>query len=445
MQKQTNLKLCFFFLFFLLSLSFSLHFIFLYYAYSNDNNGNLFPTLSHFLFDPLHIDTFRTFTKIENNSLQLNDNLNIFYNNNTLQNSLQNSLQNNNLKDIYIVPIFGYLYYHTDLELFNHLYLLQYENYKFYNTLHQFWKFYLKILFNFLYFIFNLEINIIKEIEFFFLRFSAPSDISIKINLLNKNLQNNFTINIVTDKFGYFYKEIYFNENDYKNLFCNKKFNKNLQWINYEAIIYNFTKVGHVMINCDKFTKKNKKIYSVISDIDDSIKITNVTNILQMIKNTFDPKFQPIPYMSIFYNNLQKKLQKNINFHYVSSSPYILYPKLESFIINNNFPIGSFHLRISHLENFTFFTMLKSSKITKPLQIKNIIKSFKKRKFILVGDSAENDASIYRQCVKEFKKQIIKIYIRCVNEKSCLLVERELSDLPKRKYQLFNDTNLPIF
>ena len=264
-----------------------------------------------------------------------------------------------------------------------------------------------------MHFIFNIEYTLFKELQYFFLRFAAPKELNIlmSIPVLNK------TVILHTNDYGYFYHETIMDSSEYQKVICEN----NIEWIEYEVQILDHVKNGSILANCDAFTTSQQ--FAVISDIDDSIKITNVTaGITAMMKSTFNP-FKAVPLMNITYSNF-KSMYKNVNFHYVSSSPYVLYNKLESFIFENNFPIGSLHLRVSHLENFSFFTMLRSSKVTKPSTINDIIKSYPKRKYVLVGDSAENDAEIYAHIYHQYPQNIHKILIRCASTTEAVCVQK---------------------
>lgn len=63
---------------------------------------------------------------------------------------------------------------------------------------------------------------------------------------------------------------------------------------------------------------------SVISDIDDTIKISNVHNKRLLLKHTFYNYFKPIEGMNEVF---QKWREQRCQFHYVSASPYQLYVK----------------------------------------------------------------------------------------------------------------------
>lgn len=83
---------------------------------------------------------------------------------------------------------------------------------------------------------------------------------------------------------------------------------------------------------------------SVISDIDDTIKVTDILDGKDVIlQNTFFRKAKEIPGMSNVYRSWATKGAK---VHYVSNSPWQVYPALQEFLKDNEFPQGSIHLRL---------------------------------------------------------------------------------------------------
>ena len=68
---------------------------------------------------------------------------------------------------------------------------------------------------------------------------------------------------------------------------------------------------------------------SVISDIDDTIKVTEVRDRRELLRNTFLRPFRAVPGMSELYQVWQRR--EGAQFHYVSASPWQLYPALDAF------------------------------------------------------------------------------------------------------------------
>jgi len=155
---------------------------------------------------------------------------------------------------------------------------------------------------------------------------------------------------------------------------------------------------------------------SVISDIDDTIKISEVHDKMALLANTFSRPFMPVPNMAEFYQKLAVG-ELPVTFHYVSASPWQLYPFLTEFLDAYHFPQGSFHLRLFRWKDENFFTLFKSSKPHKIETIESLLKCCPQRRFILVGDSGEQDAEIYATFARQYPERIVHIYIHEVQRK----------------------------
>ncbi|MCB1171341.1 MAG: App1 family protein, partial [Leptospiraceae bacterium] len=154
---------------------------------------------------------------------------------------------------------------------------------------------------------------------------------------------------------------------------------------------------------------------SVISDIDDTIKITEVRNRASMIENTFYREFRPVPGMAELYRRWK---DRGMFFHYVSGSPYQLYPDIASFLDSSGFPPGTFHLRELSVHDSSFLSFLNTPEVDEPEEhykypaIKRLLEAFPRRKFILVGDSGEMDPELYAFVARQFPGQVQSIVIR---------------------------------
>jgi hypothetical protein len=141
---------------------------------------------------------------------------------------------------------------------------------------------------------------------------------------------------------------------------------------------------------------------SVISDIDDTIKITEVpAGKRTVVINTFFREFAVAQEMIANYRGFG-----DAAFHYVSGGPWQLYRPVSSFLIDGgHFPAGSFHMKhlsgsitspISSLQSLERFVETEGTFNHKVEQIKIIMGHFPARKFILIGDSGERDPEVYR-------------------------------------------------
>ncbi|TWT76349.1 hypothetical protein CA13_68430 [Planctomycetes bacterium CA13] len=179
---------------------------------------------------------------------------------------------------------------------------------------------------------------------------------------------------------------------------------------------------------------------SVISDIDDTIKLSQVTDKSELMRNTFLREFRAIEGMPELYTVLAKS---DVAFHYVSGSPWQLYQPLDTFMSKAGFPKGTFHLKHFRLKGSSAFTILSSQQETKLAAINPLLKAFPNRKFILIGDSGEQDPEIYGRIARESPLQIVGIYIRNVTGEK-IDDERFLdafAGVPSNLWNLFGDAS----
>jgi len=158
---------------------------------------------------------------------------------------------------------------------------------------------------------------------------------------------------------------------------------------------------------------------SVISDIDDTIKITEVPAGKRIVlRNTFLRDYKPTARMPEIY----REFGDGVMFHYVSGSPWQLYKLLGEFV-RRSFPEGAFHMKNvrknlfvpeSWHDSFDFAKGPEATFEQKVEQISKILKTFPRRKFILFGDSGEKDPEVFRKIKREFGEQVSKIFIRDV-------------------------------
>lgn len=149
----------------------------------------------------------------------------------------------------------------------------------------------------------------------------------------------------------------------------------------------------------------------MISDIDDTIKDSNVLKQRELLLNTFLHVFKPVAGMAEQYQSW-KSSHPNISFHYVSSSPRQLYSALNDFLREQQFPLGALHLRDIRVSDELFGT--ETSENHKLTAIGKLFLAFPGRRYVLMGDSGEADPEIYGDIARRFPRQIIAIYIRDV-------------------------------
>lgn len=150
---------------------------------------------------------------------------------------------------------------------------------------------------------------------------------------------------------------------------------------------------------------------SIISDIDDTIKDSRVSDRRELLANTFLRGFRAVPGMADRY---RRAADAGATFHYVSGSPWQLYRPLREFLRAEGFPPGSFHLKHFRLTDASLLGLLGSQEATKTAAIASLLAAFPKRRFILVGDSAEEDPEIYGKLARRHPQQIVAVFVRHV-------------------------------
>lgn len=177
---------------------------------------------------------------------------------------------------------------------------------------------------------------------------------------------------------------------------------------------------------------------SVISDIDDTIKITNVADRRELLANTFTREFQAVPEMAEIY---QQWATTGASIHYVSSSPWPLYSLLVDWLDKDQFPVGSLHLRNVRLSVLRKNWKRQSAYETKLQTIRSLLRTYPQRKFLLCGDSGERDAELYVEIYSQFGDQVEHIAIRYIenghHKYSQDQIREVLSRVPSEKWTLF--------
>jgi phosphatidate phosphatase APP1 len=175
--------------------------------------------------------------------------------------------------------------------------------------------------------------------------------------------------------------------------------------------------------------------YGIISDIDDTIVETSATNVLAMSRTVFlhNAKTRlPFAGVSAFYRSLQlgKNGKRNNPFFYVSSSPWNMYDLLKEFMDLNDLPAGPLLLRDFGLQENKFFSS-GGHMGHKFKEIENILLTYPKLNFVLIGDSGQEDPKIYQEVVKQYPGRVLAVYIRDVQlperEQIAVKIKEELS------------------
>ena len=154
---------------------------------------------------------------------------------------------------------------------------------------------------------------------------------------------------------------------------------------------------------------------SVISDFDDTVKITHATDRTKMLDHSLYQDYKAVPAMSQLYTSWA---QNGATIHFASSSPWQLYEPIDKFLTANGFPARSLSLKYFRFKDTTLLNLFRKGTETKPAQIQPILQAFPNRRFVLVGDSGQEDPEVYAAMMKKFPSQVVRIYIRNVTKSS---------------------------
>lgn len=157
--------------------------------------------------------------------------------------------------------------------------------------------------------------------------------------------------------------------------------------------------------------------YCVISDIDDTVVRTEVTNWLRMLKivlltNAYTrTPFEHVETLYHAFRQGSRGRSQNPVF-YVSSSPWGFYDLLEHFFRIHGLPEGPLFLKtyqvsLKHLRG-------SSHHNHKLHYIRKLFDTYPALPFVLVGDSGQEDPEIYREVVRDYPDRVLAIFIRDV-------------------------------
>jgi hypothetical protein len=150
---------------------------------------------------------------------------------------------------------------------------------------------------------------------------------------------------------------------------------------------------------------------AVISDIDDTVRVSEVGDRRRLLENTFLRPFVAVPGVAAIY---RRWAAEGAAFFYVSGSPWQLYVPRRDFLATAGFPSGELVLRQARFTDDLFASLRTPPDAHKLAAIRAILARFPARRFVLVGDDGEHDPAIYRQIAREHPGRIAEIRIRRV-------------------------------
>lgn len=160
--------------------------------------------------------------------------------------------------------------------------------------------------------------------------------------------------------------------------------------------------------------------YAVISDLDDTVIVTGVANLIKRAWALFMSEAAtrlPFDGVSRFYGALREGVSGEADnpIFYVSSSPWNLYEHLNHFLELHGIPPGPILLRDWGLSRTGFAP--GGGHGHKLAKIRGIFEALPDLRFVLIGDSGQQDPEHYVTLAREHPGRILAIYIRDVGAK----------------------------
>jgi phosphatidate phosphatase APP1 len=156
---------------------------------------------------------------------------------------------------------------------------------------------------------------------------------------------------------------------------------------------------------------------AVISDIDDTLKITDMRDPHEKVANTLYRPFKAVPGMADLFQEWKRQRGAGIHFHIVSAGPWQLQPLLSQFFQAERFPDFSWDMRsVDVTEPRVLLRELHPDPY--PFKVAAIgawLRRFPRQHVILVGDSGEKDPEVFARMIAEFPAQVDAACIRDVS------------------------------
>lgn len=172
--------------------------------------------------------------------------------------------------------------------------------------------------------------------------------------------------------------------------------------------------------------ENKENTYGIISDIDDTVLVSNATRKLRLIYATlFKSVEQREPFDGV--GELYRALRagptgESTNpVFYISSSHWNIYRFLTEFMTRHELPRGP--LVLKEVPNLRSLVTSVGNHEHKEAAARQIMEAFPDIPFILMGDSGQKDVAIYERLAQKFPDRVLAIYIRDVTEEGDALVE----------------------
>ncbi|KAI1780781.1 hypothetical protein F4818DRAFT_435978 [Hypoxylon cercidicola] len=145
--------------------------------------------------------------------------------------------------------------------------------------------------------------------------------------------------------------------------------------------------------------------FTIISDIDDILRVTKIYDPKEGLLNSFARAFTPWMNMPDIYANWSATIP-DFHFHYLTTTPEQVTRNYMEFIYKT-YPLGSFDTRPLNFSDVSATLSIRKALLDK------IFQTFPQRKFVLVADTSNSDVmKDYPQLVHDYPGQVQCIFLR---------------------------------
>ncbi|KAF5687506.1 actin patch 1 [Fusarium circinatum] len=174
---------------------------------------------------------------------------------------------------------------------------------------------------------------------------------------------------------------------------------------------------------------------TIVSDIDDILRVTKIYEPKEGLLNTFARPFTPWMNMPDIYANWSSSV-KDLHFHYLTTTPEQATRNYMSFIYNT-YPLGSFDTRPLNFSDVSATLSIRRFLLDKVFQ------TFPDRKFILVADTSNSDVmKDYPAMYKDYPGQVQCILLRNTSSTDSgdkfPYNTKGFKDIPQKNYMFFH-------
>lgn len=156
--------------------------------------------------------------------------------------------------------------------------------------------------------------------------------------------------------------------------------------------------------------------FGVISDIDDTLKITGVSRPRrEVLGDAFSRPFEAFPGMVRAARHLH---EAGGMFFYVSTSPWQLYPSLEAWREECGLPPGEFHLKLFRVKDRTGVSLFADPADAKRPLLEGILTRFPGWQFVLSGDTTQQDPELFAGVAAARPERIRDIWLHNIGDRA---------------------------